>query len=563
MRSIALQIDPLQPEDTGATAYDRFAASPDCPVLPVIDSEGRPIGIVERNDFLMRFAGQFGRAVFGTRPITLMMETHPIIVDADTDAGDFAETALHEFSDRLLKGFVVTEAGRYFGVGAVIDLLKSAVRERALTTRRLERLANSDALTGLANRAYLYERLNAMLARPNRELALLAIDMDGFKAVNDTLGHSAGDAVLCEVADRLRSVLRPADLASRLGGDEFAVTLVRDNDAGQLAEHVADRVLDAMRQPFAIEGKMLFLGCSIGIAVYPEDGLTSEDLMRSADIALYRAKADGKGVAKRFAPALRERLEERDALGDALSRALDRGEISVALQPILRLRDDRVTAYEALMRWNHPELGAIPPSAFIPIAEEIGLIARLGQWMIHEACRIAHHLPGNTMIAVNISSIQFRLPGLVPQVMQALATWGLAPGRLELEITESVLIGKDADVMASIRQLRALGVRIALDDFGTGYASFDYLQHLPLDTIKIDRGFTAGLPQLPVSRAIVSAIAVIGRELGLRVTAEGIETTEQLDAVRALGCDQAQGYLISHPLPVDEVCGVLPAHRAA
>jgi len=555
LRSLALKIEPLHPRDSGDTAYARFEASPDCALLAVVDDDDRPIGLVERNTFLMQFASHYGRAVFGARSITLIMDRHPIVVDAEIPAGDFAEDALNQFSDRLLKGFIVTEEDRYLGVGAVIDLLRSAVRERARSAQRLERLANQDTLTGLASRAHMHDRLHAMLRDSKSEIALLAIDMDRFKTVNDTLGHDAGDRVLQEMAKRLRAVLRPEDLAARLGGDEFAVAIACDpgacrQSADRLAEQVADRIIERMRQPFSIDGKLLFLGSSLGIASYPHGAANVAELMKHADIALYRAKADGKGVWRRYSPAMREGMEQRCALEADLRLAIERGELEVYLQPILALATDRIVGHEALMRWRHPVHGLIPPALFIPIAEDIGLMVTLGQWIFRQACQIAQRLPADQTIAVNISSTQIRLPGLVAQVAQAMAQSDVAPVRIELEITESVLIGDEDAALANIRQLRNLGVRIALDDFGTGYASFAYLQRFPFDIIKIDQTFTAGLPGRASSRAIVSAIAVLAETLGLRVTAEGVETQAQLDAVRALGCHQAQGFLIGHPEPV-------------
>ena len=556
MRNLALRYAPLRPDDAGEIVFMRFSEDPNCLLLAVVDEAARPVGLVERNDFLTRLAGLYGRSTYGQRPISLIMDTQPLIVDADEPAGDFAEMALAQFSDKLLKGFIIVENGHYFGVGTVVDLLKSAILERTCNARRLERLAHHDTLTGLANRARLHDRLAELLdtaqlgGRPiaHQQVALLAIDLDRFKIVNDTYGHDAGDRVLRQVADRITTGLRPSDMAARLGGDEFAI-LLPCGDAPHTAETVAARIVGLLSEPFWLGDKWVFLGGSVGIATCPQDARDAGELMKFADMALYRAKRDGRGVWRRFCANLRADLEQRGALEADLHQALARNQFAVHLQPILNLADDTIIGFEALMRWDHPVYGFIPPATFIPMAEEIGLICTLGDWMIHQACWLLAQLPEDQSVAVNVSSVQFRLPGLVASVTQAVARAGIAPDRLELEITESVLIGDEDQVRRSIHQLQSLGVRIALDDFGTGFASFAYLQRFPFNKIKIDRTFTSGLPNSPQSRAIISAVSVLGQQLGMIVTVEGVETAAQLAAVRQLGCQQAQGYHIGMPMP--------------
>ncbi|WP_206244268.1 putative bifunctional diguanylate cyclase/phosphodiesterase [Novosphingobium terrae] len=548
LRSLAMPVPALRCSDFGETAYYRFEEFEDCPLLVVVDDHGKPIGIIERNSFLMQFSGEFGRAIFARRTITLIMEPVRLVVEARDKAADFAEHALENNFTELVRGFVVVENGRYLGVAGVVDLLRATIIERARTAERLEKLAHFDALTGLPNRVQLLNHLAARLEQVDQsetreEVALLAIDLDRFKAVNDTFGHAAGDMVLKEMAVRLRASLRLDDMPARLGGDEFAV-VVSASCVTSLSEKIADRLIEAMREPFLFGDKVLHLGGSIGIAVYPHDCANAEEFLNYADVALYNAKSDGKGVWRKFSPDMREGLVQRNAIENDLRDALKRGEIEAHLQPQLDMATGCISGFECLMRWRHPERGMISPSVFIPLAEDIGLIHELGEWMIDEACSIASRLPDTLTVAVNISAVQFRVEGLVEFVEQALDHYDLHPSRLELEITESVLIDDEDRVMRFIESFKTLGVRIALDDFGTGFASFSYLHSFDFDKIKIDRSFVKGLPDNQASRAIVSAVVVLSKQLGATVMAEGVETATQLEALRQYGCHGAQGFLI-------------------
>ena len=416
---------------------------------------------------------------------------------------------------------------------------------------RIEQLAHYDALTGLPNRSLFRERLDGALAERDAgpqsgKVALLAIDVDRFKSVNDTLGHAAGDTLLREVANRLKSVLRPDDLAARLGGDEFAV-LVLGAQADRAARSIATRVTQLLAEPFALSGQTVHLGGSIGIAVYPEDAGDAAALLRNAEIALCRAQAEGRGLWRRFDPAIQAEVLARRELERDLRDALANGELEAWFQPLLSLYDRRITGFEALMRWRHPTRGLVPPTDFIALAEEIGLIIPLGEWMLEQACRVAATLPPEITIAVNVSAVQFRTPGLVSTVVRALSAHGIPADRLEIEVTESVLMDDQPLVFQALRQLRDLGVRLALDDFGTGFASLAYLQRFPFDKIKIDRSFIVGLPNKQSSVAIISAVTALANQLGMITTAEGVETEDQLEMVTALGCTQGQGYLIGKP----------------
>ena len=429
-----------------------------------------------------------------------------------------------------------------------LDLGEDITEARAAHAR-IEQLAHYDSLTGLPNRDLFRERLDRALAAGDAgKVAMLAIDVDRFKSVNDALGHAAGDILLGEVAQRLKSVLRAGDLAARLGGDEFAVLVVGAN-APVAATSIATRITQLLAEPFFLAGQSVHLGGSVGIAVYPEDADDAGAMLRHAEIALCRAQGEGRGLWRRFDPAMQAEVQARRELERDLRDALENNELEAWYQPILGLADRRITGFEALMRWHHPTRGQVPPADFIALAEEIGLITPLGEWMLGQACKMAAELPNEITMAVNISAVQFRTPGLVHAVVRALASHHLPAHRLEIEVTESVLMDDQPQVFQSLRQLRELGVRIALDDFGTGFASLAYLQRFPFDKIKIDRSFTMGLPGKQSSVAIISAVTALAGQLGMITTAEGVETEEQLAMITRLGCTQGQGYLIGKASP--------------
>jgi diguanylate cyclase (GGDEF)-like protein len=381
--------------------------------------------------------------------------------------------------------------------------------------------------------------------RQREQVAVLVIDLDRFKLVNDTLGHAAGDTLLSEVAQRMRACLGPRDLLARLGGDEFAIIQAGLADPVQ-TRALAARVVATVADPFDLGGHEARIGASIGIAVYPDDAKSGHELLKKADIALYRVKSEGRGTFRFFERDMDARIQARRSVEIDLREALRKGELVPHFQPLFDIAQRRIVGFEALMRWPHPTRGWLPPSEFIPIAEDLGLIRPLGEWMLNESCRAAAQWPEPATVAVNISPVQMHMPGFVADVTRALAHSGLAPGRLELEITESVLLDDNPAILKHLHQLRDIGVRISLDDFGTGYASLAYLRRLPLDKIKIDQTFTRGLPDAPDATAIVRAVVRLAADLGMVTTAEGVETEAQLDLLAQLGCTQAQGYLIGH-----------------
>jgi diguanylate cyclase (GGDEF)-like protein/PAS domain S-box-containing protein len=426
-------------------------------------------------------------------------------------------------------------------------------------------MARHDALTNLPNRTLFREQLEQAieLADRNDQLAVLCLDLDHFKEINDSLGHPIGDALLGEVAARLRQCIGQNDAVARLGGDEFAIVqFCRDYDvsaAGQLA----GRVVEAVSAPYEIEGHHIIIGTSIGISLAPTDGQNPDELLKNADLALYRAKADGRGTYRFFESGMDARAQARRMLELDLRLALQRGEFEVYYQPIRDIASDETVVFEALVRWNHAERGLIGPNHFIPIAEETGLIVRLGEWVLQRACMDAATWSKAAAVAVNLSPVQFKNQNLVSSVRAALEASRLPAHRLELEITESVLLQNSEATRAILHELRALGVKISLDDFGTGYSSLSYLRSFPFDKIKIDRSFVTELATRNDSMAIVRAVTGLGRSLGITTTAEGVENEAQLELLRREGCTQAQGYLFSKPRPVSEVERMLASSPAS
>jgi diguanylate cyclase (GGDEF)-like protein/PAS domain S-box-containing protein len=436
------------------------------------------------------------------------------------------------------------------------------ITERRRAEQKIAHMARHDALTDLPNRVLFRERLADALTGIARgsKLAVLYLDLDRFKGVNDTLGHPVGDELLKVVAERLRHSVRETDTVARVGGDEFAVI---QTDVGEPMDTalLARRLGEAVRAPYDLAGHAVLVDTSIGIALAPSDGVEPDGLLKAADMALYGAKADGRGTYRFFEAGMDMRMKARRELEIALRQALAAGQFDLHYQPQVNVDDRRITGCEALLRWNHPERGMISPAEFIPVAEEIGLIIPLGEWVLRKACIDAAQWPDDVRIAVNLSPIQVTNQNLVPVVVSALATAGLSARRLEIEITESVLMRNTEKTMATLHQLRELGVHISMDDFGTGYSSLSYLRKFPFDKIKIDRSFISGLPDDNESIAIVRAVAGLAQNLNMIATAEGVETTQQLEAVRALGCVEMQGYLFSPPRPLAQLAPLFEPQR--
>ncbi|WP_158258254.1 putative bifunctional diguanylate cyclase/phosphodiesterase [Rhodopila globiformis] len=451
--------------------------------------------------------------------------------------------------------------------GAVITL--EDVTEKRRNEEQIAFMAHHDTLTGLANRALFREYLNAAIMRPGQPFAVLCLDLDRFKDVNDTLGHAVGDELLRLVAGRLRQCVRDGDIIARLGGDEFAIVLNSAAGGAALAVSLAERLIDSIGAPYEVQGHSIVIGVSIGIALAEPD-LPGAELLKRADVALYRAKEE-RGTFAFFETGMDEDLRVRLGLEADLRLAMQRNELALHYQPLYNFAADRITAVEALLRWNSPARGSVPPAEFIPLAEQTGLIAPIGQWVLRTACAEAVTWPTTVRVAVNLSPAQFRHQQLVAIVRDTLAETGLPADRLELEITETVLRQDTEAVMATLHGLHELGVHVSLDDFGTGYSSLNYLRRFPFDKIKIDRSFVGGLMLVPAEAAcddtvmvaaksaamIVRAITGLGENLGIATTAEGVETAQQFAQIRHEGCTEVQGYFISPPRPAAEIEALL------
>jgi diguanylate cyclase (GGDEF)-like protein/PAS domain S-box-containing protein len=487
-----------------------------------------------------------------------------------TGAGDAGEGA----GPRDL--WAVTKAGREFPIGISVSsiateqggLVAAAIRdmtERHASARHIEFLAHHDALTALPNRTVMesrFEQAVADAARSGAHVALMFLDLDSFKSVNDSLGHPVGDELLKGVALRLGQFARATDIISRQGGDEFLIVLTglaNDADIGL----AADRLRREFKAPFVVDGHEIATTLSVGIALYPQDGADFPTLLKKADIAMYQAKAEGRDTWRRFSDQMHVETLGRHRIRSALHQAIERGEFTLHFQPQIDLDSGRVIGAEALLRWNHGELGAVPPAEFIPVAEESGLIVPIGAWVLAEACRqaVSWQAPGRPplSVAVNISAVQFARGDLEDTVRRALASSGLAPELLELELTESVLIRNVDSVLATVMRLKRLGVMLSIDDFGTGYSSLTYLKRFAVDKLKIDQSFIRDLVTDPESAAIVQAIVQMAHSLNLRTVAEGIEDEGAVAHLKALGCDQGQGYGIARPMPARALLEFLAA----
>jgi diguanylate cyclase (GGDEF)-like protein/PAS domain S-box-containing protein len=661
-------------------------------VVAVADETGRVLGLIERHAFNLTMAAEYGRALYGNKPVTTLMDPTPLLVDTATPLRDFTRTTLSERPSELMRGFIATHEGRYAGVGTSLSVLKaisadlhqSLGRQQEMTNdlirlgsesqrhqtflnmviqnipamvlvknaidqkivllnsvgeemlgvshdtvvghasgdfmtaeraalyntydqmalqsedaimlkeehvtdthgrqriiqlkktvlrtpsgepdciltlgtdlteqkqaeARIAHLAHYDPLTGLANRALFTREMDAALSRVQRldhKVALLCLDLDRFKAVNDSYGHMTGDQLLTEVAERLRSCVRKSDIIARMGGDEFAI--IQDIETPEDAQFLAGRIIEAMNLPITINDTTLEVGVSVGIALAPLDGMDANNLLSRADLALYRVKAEGRNGWCFYRPEMDAQLQSRIEMEHDLKLALANNQFQLYYQPLRNLDTGHIVSFEALLRWRHPLRGMVSPAEFIPLAEECGLIGQLGEWVLNEATQTAAQWPQDWRVAVNISPLQFRHKSLVNLVMKALKTSGLPAMRLELEITESVILEDETHNLAILNAIRALGVRIAMDDFGTGYSSLSYLRTFPFDKIKIDQSFVRDLPHVKNALSIVRAITDMAQSLGVLITAEGVETQAQMDALKALNCGEAQGYLIGRPAP--------------
>ncbi|MBO9694665.1 MAG: EAL domain-containing protein [Sphingopyxis sp.] len=504
-----------------------------------ITHDGR---IVEVNARLCSLLGVSNGAIVGSMPSDWFVAADGSAFA--TPEGHSTEARIRGSGDEDHILEIATQTIEYRGRSCQVLAIRD-LSDRKRAQRAIEHLASHDALTDLSNRTHFARALDAAIDA-KKPFALLALDLDRFKAVNDVFGHGAGDEILCRIADILRAAARADDIVARIGGDEFLIiqtAISEPDDARRLAARILETLaieMDVARDPMAV-------GVSIGVALFPQDGADAETLQRNADTALYRAKNNGRGHAAYFDQEMDELAQERRALEHDLRHAIARNQLRIVYQPLVATAFASIVGYEALLRWDHPERGEVAPDYFIPVAEEIGAIVPIGEWVLREACKAAADWPKNVSVAVNVSTIQFQVPNLPAVVRDALSQSGLEAHRLELEITETAFLRNRHSALKALHEIRALGVRIAMDDFGTGYSSLSNLKAFPFDKIKIDKSFVASIPDDEAARSIVRAIVGLGRSFNMPIVAEGVETEEQRQMLLDEGCPQAQGFYFGRP----------------
>ncbi len=557
---VGLRVDITELKQREASFRLLFDGNPVPMIVCALDDE-RIIGV---NDAAVAHYG-YSRAEFERLTIRSLQafDSEPPWTTDRSSEEQAARTWKHVKADGALIDLAIYSRELTYAERPAVLLALMDITERKRAEARLAFMAQHDGLTGLPNRALLRQRVDEMLLHTRRsveKVALLMLGLDNFKAVNDTLGHAVGDKLLRGVAKRLRSTLRDEDALARLNSDEFAIVqsgLTRPEDAVMLAK----RLLEAIADSYLLDGHSVVIGASIGIAMAPRDGDDSEKLLKSADMALSRAKADARGTFAFFEAALDAKAQSRRKIEVELRDAIQNDVLRPYYQPLIDLQSGRITGFEALVRWPHAERGMVSPAEFIPVAEETGLINPLGGLMLRRACLDAATWPDDVRVAVNLSPLQFRSGNLLSMVTDALRQSSLPPRRLELEITETLLLEKSAQVLATLHALRALGVRISMDDFGTGYSSLSYLRSFPFDKIKVDQSFVRDLGANREAQAIIRSIVSLGKGLGVTITAEDVETEAELSCLRAEGCDEGQGFLFSKARPNVEIISLLAAQR--
>jgi len=546
-------LDMMMPDLAGLEVLARIRSKYSPGVLPVImvTAKSQSEDIVE--------ALNRGANDHITKPVDFSVALARVITQLDRKR---AEEKIQQMNEELFRANEALEcrvADRTKDLVQANQQLRSEMEQRERSQATIVHLAHHDALTGLGNRFLFHKQLSDALAHRQRhggDLAVLFIDLDGFKTINDTLGHGTGDAVLKHLGSRLRNALRESDKIGRLGGDEFAI-IQFGNEQPKEATALATRLMEIIGTPFGVDNQKLAIGASIGIAVADGDYQDSTQLLRAADLAMYRAKADGRRRFRVFDPEFDRQAQERRDLEIALRAAVEQDALEIYYQPLVNLQSGRISGFEALSRWEDPQRGFVPPGTFIPLAEEIGLIGLIGERVLQRACAEAARWPGDITVAVNLSPAQFKGGRVVFSVKDALAASGLSPSRLELEITESIFLEDCESNRKLLGQLGELGVKISMDDFGTGCSSLSYLRSFPFDKIKIDKAFVSDLSTSQSSVAIVRAVCGLARSFGASTTAEGVETDDQLAQILAEGCTEGQGYIFSVPLPAGEIPALL------
>lgn len=554
--------EPIYPDDICQKALDRFLDDRAIEVLPVVDRQERPSALLVRKNFIEFFSKRYSRDIFGRRSV-LDLLTHdkyenidPIIVEHTRSVDDVAKIILDTGMQHMVTGFIVSSAGRYLGIANGYDLLN------AITQRKhaeLYYLAHYDALTEIPNRTLLADRLEMAIheaERNNSLFALLYVDVDRFKRINDSMGHAAGDAVLRKVTERLKSVARNCDTVARLGGDEFVLLIEHMNDVKD-AEVIARRLVESMHEPIALLGHSLVATISVGCAIYPLDDLQSSPLLAKADAAMYEAKACGRNVFRRYSPQTTLYNPARMTLENDLREAIEQDQLMLCYQPQVDLASHSIRGVEALVRWRHPDRGIISPMQFIPIAEESGLIVPLGQWVLRHALRqhkawCDEGIPEFRM-SINVSARQLQQPGFTEFLAAQLTEHGVKAQWIELELTESMLMQDVEAAFETLTKIKKLGVTLAVDDFGTGFSSLSYLQRFPIDRLKIDQSFVRNIESTPANESIARAIIALAESLALDTVAEGIEHPSEMAVLKNLRCPEGQGYLFAKPLSAEDI----------
>lgn len=556
-------VSPAAPYTTCMDIVNRFLADENLYALPVVNAVNTAVAILDRHTFMEFFSRPFRRELYGDKTIinflnedeTYQTET-PITVDEAKSIDDVAQLIIDAGRQHMESGFIVTQNKIYAGVANGFDLLQEITHRKQ---NELYSLAHYDQLTKIPNRMLFNDRLTQACreaVRKNTLVGLLFIDVDRFKQINDSMGHRAGDMLLIALAERLRSCVRECDTVGRLGGDEFAIVVDMPQDADEIRT-LCRRIVEVMKEPFQLIEKNFYITVSIGSSIFPTDDVVIEGLFAKSDTAMYEAKNNGRNGFREYIPGLSMGNAEGISLENDLWSALQNNEFLLHYQPQMSLNSDQVVGLEALIRWQHPQHGLLSPIHFIPMAEENGLIVKIGWWVLREACLQCRKWIdagcSPVRIAVNISALQFRQNNFVEQVHKILIETGVPPSHIELELTESIVMHNVNTVLAVMNQLKLMGILLAIDDFGTGFSSLSYLRRFPIDRLKIDQSFVRGIEHIPANESIVRAITSLAHNLSMEVVAEGAETEEELAVLRACHCNEAQGYWLSKPMPANYV----------
>lgn len=530
--------------------------------IPVIDHAGVPLALLERHSFIEYFSQRYSLELFGKKSLeqlfecTSVINRAPIVVDESTSIDDAAAMIVAAGMQHMVSGFIVTSEDKYLGIAHGHDLLNHITQRKQA---ELYYLAHYDQLTRIPNRMLLNDRLLMACHESDRSgapLGLIFVDLDRFKNINDTMGHRFGDHLLQAVAERLESCIRCNDTVARLGGDEFAVLLrsLPDNNDVKIT---ARRIVDAFRKPFSILDREVFVTASLGTTVYPRDEQDSSKLLAKADAAMYEAKQCGRNAFREYAPGLSENSQDHLSLEADLRHAIARNELVLHYQPQICIATGKAVGVEALIRWQHRTRGLLPPAAFIGIAEDSSLIVDIGNWVLREACRQQQAWTksgiGYLRMAINISAVQFRRRNFTGTLKKIVEETGIDPGFIELELTENVAMHHAGEVLQTLKELKQIGVELSIDDFGTGFSNLSYLQHYPIDRLKIDQSFVRGIEDLPANKAIVRAIVAFAKSLELETIAEGVETEAEFAETSACACDEVQGYFHARPMPAEDL----------